>query len=82
MVMSEMLLRELSAIGLKFNAETTKILHGDLVDDDTNVGFIDINDELIEILEASKSHKHSGRILSFSIEDRIQLEFANRKRLA
>ena len=63
-LMSEMLLREFNAIGLKLNAEKTKILHSDLVDDGANVSFIDINDELIEVLEPSKSHKYLGKILS------------------
>ena len=65
--MSEMLLRELNAIGLKLNAEKNKILHCDLVDEDADLGFIEINDELIEILDISKSHKYFGKTLSTSI---------------
>ena len=69
--MSEMLLRELNAIGLKLNAEKTKILHCDLVDEDADLGFIEINDEIIEILDISKSYKYLGKMLSTSIEHMI-----------
>ena len=54
----------------------------DLVDDDIDLGFIEIWDEIIEILDPSKSNKYSGNILSTSIECAIQLEFTNRKRIA
>ena len=77
--MSEMLLQELNGIGLKLNVEQTKILHCDLVDDGADLGFIEINDELITILDISKSHKYFCKMLSTSIRHRIQLEFTNQK---
>ena len=53
--MADMLLRELNQIGLKLNTEKTKILHCDLIEDDAELAFIEINDELVEILDPSKS---------------------------
>ena len=68
--MSEILLDELSKIGLKLKA---KILRLDVDDGDADLAYGDISGILNKILDPQDSHTYFTKMLSTSIGQRIKI---------
>ena len=71
--MSEILLDELSKIGLKLNESKTKISRVDVDDGDADLAYVDSSGNLIQILAPQDSYKYLGKMLSTSISQRIEI---------
>ena len=78
--MAELLIDELAKVGLRLNAEKTKILHTNFEDNDSNQDFYEISGEFIKILHEEASHRYLGRCLSLSARNRSTIEFDARIR--
>ena len=80
--MFEILLNELSEIGLRLIERKTKILSVDVDDGDADLAYVDISGNPIQILAPQDSHKYLGKMLSTSISQKHEIEFKNKKRQA
>ena len=78
---AEILIEELSVVGLILNASKTKILHSNIEDDHFGLDFIDISGDFVRILHDDKFHKNLGRHISLSKEQRIQCELKHRRKI-
>ena len=72
--MVELLVEEFALVGLELNASKSKILTNDNVDFD----FMDIAENMVEIIQASESHKYLGRFLSGEVVFREKTEVNHR----
>ena len=77
-----LLIEELESIGLHLNANKTKILHTELIDEDCTVDYIDIAGELVRVLHGDQWHRYLGRRLSLSSAERTNIDFKYRKQQA
>ena len=80
--MAEMLISELQNVGLELNFKKTKILHTHDADEFNDTDFINIYDQLIEVLHDDQHHRYLGRYLSLSASYRRRIELDNRKHQA
>ena len=76
--MMEILIEELSYIGLTLNAATTKILHTWMPDPGHDMSFIDIAGDMVEILDVDACHKYLGKYVSLRVDGRVQLDVKHR----
>ena len=76
--MMEMLVEEISHIGLTLNAAKTNILQTWMPDPGHDTKFVDIAGDIIEILDVDTCHKYLGKHLSLRIDGRVQLEVKHR----
>ena len=68
--MIRLLLIELEKAGLHLNFDKTKILHTSLEDENSNLDFVDINENIIQILHPGTYHRYLGRRISVLSENR------------
>ena len=73
-LMMEILIEELSHIGLTLNAAKTKILHTWMPDPGHDISFFDIASDIVEILDVDACHKCVGKHRSLRVDRRVQLE--------
>ena len=77
--MSSLLIEELEKVGLRLNAAKSKILHTEVEDEGFDLGYIEIADDFIQILEPHEFHRYLGRRISLSASNRVATEFSYRK---
>ena len=70
--MYEIMLDELSKIGLRLNESKTNILRVDVDDSDADLAYVDISCNLIPILAPQDSQTYFGKTLSSSIRQGVQ----------
>ena len=80
--MTEMLVSVLKVVDLELNFKKAKILYIHDADEFNDIDFVDINDQLIEILHDDHYHRYLGRVLSLSASDRRRVDFDHRKHQA
>jgi len=76
--MVELLVEAFASVGLELNASKSKILTNDNVDLD----FMDIAENMVEIIQAASSHKYLGRYLSGEVAFRETTEVNHRIKCA
>ena len=77
--MAELLIEELSHVGLQLNASKSKIFRSTYQDGDYNLDFVDVAGEMVEVLQSNQWHRYLGRRLCLSSADRCSIEFKYRK---
>ena len=78
-IMTTYLIEELSHVGPQLNANKTRILHTEVQDEGFDLGYIDIADDFIQILEPHECHRYLGRRVTLSASNRVDIEFKYRK---
>ena len=78
-IMSTLLIEELAAVGLQLNAGKTRILHTEVQDEGFDLGYIEIADDFVQILEPHEFHRYLGRRVTLSASNRVDIEFKYRK---
>ena len=76
--MVELLVASFKHVGLELNASKSKII----TNDNINFDFMDIADHMVEIIQASSSHKYLGRYLSGEFAYRETTEVHHRIKCA
>ena len=67
---------------LELNFKKTKILHTHDANELNDVDYVEVGDQLIEVLHDHQVHRYLGRHLCLSASDRVDAEFRYRKRQA
>ena len=80
--MTEKLTAELKKIGLTLNTEKTKILRYNPESDKAAIGFAELDDDFVMVLDDNESHRYLGKKLSISGTNRNLIEFKSRKQIA
>ena len=80
--MTEKLTAELKKIGLTLNTEKTKILRCNPEPDKAAIGFAELDDDFVMVLDDNESHRYLGKKLSISGTNRNLIEFKSRKQIA
>ena len=80
--MTESLILELRRIGLRLNISKTKVLYSDFSSEENtllNFDYVEFNDENVQLLYKTDSHRYLGRKNFMSIEERLNIEFNFRR---
>ena len=76
----ELLLNELMQVGLEANVKKTKILTNNI---EYMAGdYVEILENMVEVLSAAKGHRYLGRILNLHADERVELELEHRRKQA
>ena len=78
--MVELLIIELKKVGLTLNADKTKILHSSLCDFGSELDFVIIDQDFVQVLHPDKDHRYLGRYLSLCSSNRVEVELNNRRK--
>ena len=76
--MIDILIEELSHIGLTLNAVKTKNPYTWMPDPSHDMSFVDIAGDMVEILDVDACHQYLGKHLSLRFDGRAQFEVKHR----